>query len=110
MQPPSVTALVDRLERMALVERGVSDDLRVRMVALTEAGRKRLSGIMEEHPAQVKALFSGLSAVEMDTLHELLGKLGSHLATLTDHSGVSPELSAEKAKVLPHSQRSTPNK
>lgn len=103
MQPPSVTALVDRLERMGFVDRGVSDDLRVRMVGLTDAGRQRISEVLEEHPTQVQALFSGLSSGELETLHDLLGRLGFHLASLADHSRVSPDFSTKKAKVMPNS-------
>jgi|GEM_PF-5013127 len=107
MQPPSVTALVDRLERMELVDRSASDDLRVRMVALTDAGRQQISEVLEEHPARVHALFSGLSSGELDTLHELLGKLCSHLASFGDTPEDSSHFFAKEAKVLPRAQRSS---
>src|SRR5436309_11664655 len=43
IQPPSVTAVVDRLERLGFVKRSESKaDLRVRCVGLTGQGRKLL--------------------------------------------------------------------
>lgn len=105
MQPPSVTALVNRLERMSLVERGASDDLRVRMVELTPAGRQRIADVLEEHQAQVCALFSGLSSTDLETLHGLLGTLNSHLSVLANQSGASAKFFAGKSKVRPRSKR-----
>src|SRR5438874_8826842 len=41
VRPPSVTGLVDRLERLGLVRRrAAEDDLRAKRVALTDEGRK----------------------------------------------------------------------
>lgn len=80
IQPPSVTALVDRLERMGLLHRGATDDLRVRMVALTSAGQQLIAGIEQNHHARVTALFAGFTPAELQQFHGLLGSLGTHLA------------------------------
>jgi len=110
IQPPSVTALVDRLERMGLLQRGSSDDLRVRMVALTDAGRKLIAAVQEKHPGQIRELFSGFTAAELEAFHGLLGKFGAHLATLAPRVQHPAAISARPAKVKPHSQRSSRTK
>ena len=110
IQPPSVTALVDRLERMGLLHRGSSDDLRVRMVALTDAGRKMIADVQEKHPDQIRSLFSGFSPSELEDFHALLGKLGTHLALISARSQSPTNISANSAKAKPHSQRSSHTK
>jgi DNA-binding MarR family transcriptional regulator len=80
LQPPSVTGAVDRLERLALVQRSDSkSDLRVRRLRLTPAGRKLVNQVLAGHAAQVKSLFGGLNATELDCLLELLEKMQNHL-------------------------------
>ena len=80
IQPPSVTAVVDRLERQGLVRRGGStDDLRVRPVALTASGRKLVARIESVHCRHLQTLFGVLSDSEQSRLRALLGKLGDHL-------------------------------
>ena len=116
IQPPSVTALVDRLERMGLLQRGASDDLRVRMVALTPAGRQLIAGIEKNHPARIAALFEGFTAAELQQFHGLLGTLGAHLAApAPEWAAPAPELAApaplaakisrRRAKARPSSPR-----
>ena len=83
IQPPSVTAVVDRLERQGLVKRsGSKADLRVRCVRLTSPGRKLLAEVLEGHAEQIENLFRGLSAAERATLQNLLGKFEEHLKKL----------------------------
>jgi DNA-binding MarR family transcriptional regulator len=95
IKPPSVTALVDRLERMGLLQRGASDDLRVRMVGLTAAGRKLIATIQKSHSAQIGSLFGGFTAVELKQFHGLLGTMGAHLAA---QSPLTADISTRKAK------------
>jgi DNA-binding MarR family transcriptional regulator len=83
IQPPSVTAVVDRLERQGLVKRTASrTDLRTRQVNLTAQGRKLTSGLLLGHARQIRSLFDGLSRRERDALTGLLGKVESRLVDL----------------------------
>jgi len=86
IRPPSVSAVVDRLERQGLVKRsGSASDLRVRKVGLTPEGRKLMARVLERHTAQVNSLFGGLSDAERRTLFQLLGKVESRLTTLANN-------------------------
>src|SRR5438876_10981796 len=50
IRPPSVTGVVDRLERGGLVERGGSlTDLRTKRVSLTPRGRQLVEDVMQDH-------------------------------------------------------------
>ena len=106
IQPPSVTALVNRLERMGMLQRGSSDDHRVRMVALTDAGRDRIAGVLESHPGQIRTMFAGFTAAELKDFHGLLGQLGTHLASLSTREPFSSAKSSGPAKARPRLQRS----
>jgi DNA-binding MarR family transcriptional regulator len=86
VQPPSVTGVVDRLERAGLVQRLVDqNDQRSRHVNLTEAGRKLLKTILKEHAAKIDSLLLPLSADERKNLSALLKKLSLHLAKESDN-------------------------
>jgi DNA-binding MarR family transcriptional regulator len=100
VQPPSVTTIVDRLERQGLVKRmGSKADLRVRRVRLTPNARKLMGMVLEGHAAQIKSLFRPLSAQEMDQLLDLLTKLHAHLQSLVPRQATSI-LSRKKAATL----------
>ena len=48
VRPPSVTGVVDRLQRMGLLERSKSaEDHRVKEVRLTEAGRDKIARVLK---------------------------------------------------------------
>jgi DNA-binding MarR family transcriptional regulator len=80
VKPPSVTNIVDRVERMGLVTRSrIPGDQRTRQVTLTAAGRKLVVRVLKKRPAQVRAILAGLNAVEHRTLYRLMEKLGAHL-------------------------------
>src|SRR5262245_8417293 len=80
VRPPSVTTLVDRLERQGLVSRhGVSDDLRVRLVSLTDKGRQLVQKVLSVHAQQIETVLGGLTPAERDELLRLLRNLGGHL-------------------------------
>ena len=92
IRPPSVTGVVDRLQKLGLVARVPSPtDQRVKNVSLTAAGRKLVRRVLQHHPEQVRSLLAGLNALEQEELHRLLGRLGSHLEELGDDSGRSTE-------------------
>ena len=81
LQPPSVTAIVDRLERQGWVRRGSPPkDLRVRPVSLTAAGLQLVRRVEHGHRAHVGRVFAGLDADELVRLRGLLEKLQSHLS------------------------------
>jgi DNA-binding MarR family transcriptional regulator len=72
--PSNVTGLIDRIERLGLVERlPDAADRRVRLLSLTPAGRKvcvRLERDLARTP-----LFDGLTPAELDQFLDLLRRL-----------------------------------
>ena len=73
IRPPSVTGVVDRLERAGLVRReGMPTDLRAKQVSLTAAGRRLVQRVLAVHQEQVNAVLSGLNAQERAELQRLL--------------------------------------
>jgi len=80
IRPPSVTGVVDRLERAALVVRdGSRTDLRAKQVALTPQGRQLVERVLAVHGRQINAVLGGLNPDEQAELHRLLSQLGQHL-------------------------------
>lgn len=83
IRPPSVTGVVDRLERAGLVARGGSTvDLRSKTVRLSPAGRELIQRILEGYNDQVVHVVSGLNAAEQLEFHRLLERLSQHLSQL----------------------------
>jgi DNA-binding MarR family transcriptional regulator len=83
IQPPSVTGVVNRLERQGLVKRSPSKlDLRVRHLSLTQKGRNLISRVLEGHAQRTESLFAGLQKQDQQTLLNLLRQLESHLGTI----------------------------
>ena len=83
IRPPSVTGVIDRLQRMGLVARtAADDDLRVKHVTLTAQGRQIVARVLEHHAARINAVMAGLQSSEQGDLHRLLEKTVSHLETL----------------------------
>ncbi len=88
IQPPSVTGVVDRLERHGLLKReAVSGDHRARMVTLTTAGRGLVAKVLEGHANHIRSLFSDHSTGEVKQLARLLAKLEARLGTLSQAAG-----------------------
>src|SRR3954469_2752939 len=55
VRPPSVTGVVDRLDRMGLLQRSKSaEDHRAKEVSLTAAGRERVQRVLDHLPAQLE--------------------------------------------------------
>src|SRR5262249_31320435 len=80
IRPPSVTGVVDRLERAGLVARGESPtDLRAKQVALTSGGRQLGGRVLPAHASRIEAVMAGLTAAEQGELQRLLGRLEGHL-------------------------------
>jgi DNA-binding MarR family transcriptional regulator len=83
IRPPSVTGVVDRLQRAGLVARkGSPTDLRSKRVALTAKGRELVERVLTVHEKQIGAVMGGLSQAEQKELHRLLHLLGRHLEGL----------------------------
>jgi MarR family transcriptional regulator, 2-MHQ and catechol-resistance regulon repressor len=73
----SMTAAVDRLEKLGLVVRKSSpSDRRARVLELTTKGKRLAASSFEKHAKDIEALMSPLSEKEMERLHESLKKLG----------------------------------
>ena len=73
----SMTAAVDRLEKLGLVVRKASpSDRRARVVHLTGEGKRLAASSFERHANDLEALMSALSEAEMEQLYRLLKKLG----------------------------------
>jgi DNA-binding MarR family transcriptional regulator len=86
IRPPSVTGLIDRLERSSLVRRVASrDDLRVRLIQLTSAGRELVGRILTFHDQQVGKVLGGLNEDEQGELRRLLSLWGCHLQNLLEN-------------------------
>ena len=73
----SMTAAVDRLEKLALVVRKASpSDRRARVVELTPEGKRLAASCFEQHAKDLEALTSALSEKEIEQLYGSLKKLG----------------------------------
>jgi DNA-binding MarR family transcriptional regulator len=90
IRPPSVTGVVDRLERAALVLRGGSlTDLRAKLVQLTPVGRRLVERVLADHSAQLEIVLGGLTETERSDLQRLLARLGEHLGTVLERGGAT---------------------
>jgi MarR family transcriptional regulator, 2-MHQ and catechol-resistance regulon repressor len=73
----SMTAAVDRLEKLGLVLRKSSpSDRRARVVHLTAEGKRLAASCFERHAKDLETLMAVLSAKEMEELYRPLKKLG----------------------------------
>jgi DNA-binding MarR family transcriptional regulator len=93
IRPPSVTGVIDRLERAGLVVREeIATDLRAKQVALTDKGRELVQRLLARHGARIETLMGGLSGAEVKELHRLLSKFRQHLQAVATHgNGTSGE-------------------
>ena len=85
IRPPSVTGVIDRLERTGLVARAASaTDLRAKHVALTAKGRHLVDKVLLGHQAQYDRVMGVLSEAELRRLHQTLTRLDEHFQTLAN--------------------------
>ncbi len=77
LSPSGITRLLDRLEDQGLVGKGAcKEDARVSYAVLTEAGVTKLKECAPGHIADIEERLAVLDEEEMETLAELLGRLG----------------------------------
>src|SRR5665213_2904599 len=94
VRPPSVTGVIDRLERDGLVARDAAqEDLRAKRVRLTPRGRRLVEQVLQVHAAQIASVMRGLGDGEQAELYRLLDRLSGHLETLADR----PDAHADSA-------------
>jgi DNA-binding MarR family transcriptional regulator len=92
IRPPSVTGVVDRLQRARLVARaGSSTDLRVKKIALTARGRDLLERMLVVHADHVETAMGELTGAEQRQLQDLLRRLEVHLDGLLSEGGLIQE-------------------
>ena len=97
----SMTAAVDRLEKLGLVVRKSSpSDRRARVVELTAQGKRLAASCFERHAKDLEALMSVLSEREMEQLYGSLKKLGLLAAEKLD------QREAEVASRKEHARKS----
>ena len=73
----SMTAAVDRLEKLGLVVRKASpSDRRARLLELRGKGKRLAASCFEKHAKDLEALMSRLTQKEMEQLYGSLKKLG----------------------------------
>ncbi len=88
----SMTAAVDRLEKLGLVVRKSSpNDRRARIVELTAKGERLAASSFERHAKDLEALMSALSEKEMEQLHGSLKKLGLFAAEKLEEQQAKPK-------------------
>jgi DNA-binding MarR family transcriptional regulator len=85
IRPPSVTGVIDRLERSGLVGRDASpDDLRTRRVRLTASGRRLVRQVTGVYGEQIERALAGLRGPDQQELQRLLERLCGHLEKLLE--------------------------
>src|SRR6266478_9523400 len=88
----SMTAAVDRLEKLKLVVRKASpNDRRARVVELTPEGKRLAASSFERHAKDLEALMSALSEEEMEQLYGSLRKLGIFAAEKLEERQAKPK-------------------
>ena len=92
VRPPSISGVVDRLERVGLVSRlRATTDQRAKEVVLTRSGRQLVKRVLRKHPAQIRAVLGGLDRGEVRVLHKLMEQVSAHLEKM-DKNGNHSEV------------------
>jgi len=97
----SMTAAVDRLEKLGLVVRKTSSsDRRARVVELTAEGKRLATWCFERHAKDLEALMSALSQKEKEQLYASLKKLGLLAAEQLNHRKVMANRTGEQVRKM----------
>ena len=92
IRPPSVTGIIDRLQRAGLVVRDdAPDDLRSKRVALTARGHELVARVLAVHGGQIEKVLGVLSEAQQKQLYHLLNRVGVHLEGLLGGEGAEEE-------------------
>jgi MarR family 2-MHQ and catechol resistance regulon transcriptional repressor len=95
----SMTAAVDRLEKLGLVVRKASpSDRRARVVHLTAQGQRLAVSSFERHAKDLEALMSALSQKEKEHLYESIKKLGLLAADKLNHQEAKVKSSRKQVR------------
>jgi MarR family 2-MHQ and catechol resistance regulon transcriptional repressor len=87
----SMTAAVDRLEKLGLVVRKASSsDRRARVVHLTAEGKRLAASSFERHAEDLEAVMTALSEQEMEQLYGSIKKLGLLAAEKLEEQHLRP--------------------
>jgi MarR family 2-MHQ and catechol resistance regulon transcriptional repressor len=87
LTPGSISIAVERLVEKGLVSRVESaEDRRVRMVALTPSGKNLIVAAFQKHAAQMRRVFSELSAKELRDFEMALKRIGKRAVVLLEKS------------------------
>jgi MarR family transcriptional regulator, 2-MHQ and catechol-resistance regulon repressor len=90
LTPGSISVAVDRLHAKGLVSRvESSDDRRVRVVALTAAGKALIVPLFKKHAALMKDVFSELDVTELIRFEAALKKIGMRAEALAERNAVA---------------------
>jgi DNA-binding MarR family transcriptional regulator len=84
LTPSGAVRLVDRLVEAGVATRGPGPDGRSRAVLLTPAGRDRAAQVHGARASYLTSLLAGLSPVEVDDLHRLLGRVLANVVAAKD--------------------------
>ena len=93
VRPPSITGVVDRLQRMGLLERSsLPDDRRAKRVSLTQRGREKVNQVLAEMPKHTSSIIDVLPPADRERLQSLLETLGGRLQLLADrHEAINKD-------------------
>jgi MarR family 2-MHQ and catechol resistance regulon transcriptional repressor len=85
LTPGSISTAVDRLVERDLVSRVESpEDRRVRVVSLTQKGKRLIVPIFRKHAAEIKKVFADANAKELQILESVLKKAGKRARALAE--------------------------
>jgi len=95
----SMTAAVDRLEKMGLVRREFTEqDRRARVIHLTPQGKQLVEKVFEAHSRDLEELMAVLGEEERAELYELLKKVGLAAAAAPRNSDGNSEVLSKGRK------------
>jgi DNA-binding MarR family transcriptional regulator len=92
LAPPTVTTMLQKMERHGFIERRVDEnDQRLTRISLTKEGREQSDALSTAHGAYVDATFGAMSETDRDELTRLLGVLADTMTVALDHLDDRPE-------------------